>query len=291
MRSSPPLNRRGSGKGHQGKGGQRPDGDAPPTPAGSGGVHAALAALANPRPDRRAPCRNPATPADRLPHGTKVEVLEPDAIDRLLPMGAVHQGLAVRCAPLEPEDLLDACAPPRTGARCWCSTASPIPQNVGRDLPVGRSIWRARHRDAGPEIAPPLTGALAKAAAGAIEIVPHARVVNIARAIEELAEAGYVTVGLEGEADMSLAQALDDLRPPVIVLGAEGAGLARPGGEKRATCARAFPIAPHMESLNVSVAAAVALYEAGAAQGLMRLRLRAAAADEEDLLHGEETWR
>ncbi|KAF0179718.1 MAG: 23S rRNA (guanosine2251-2'-O)-methyltransferase [Alphaproteobacteria bacterium] len=257
MRSSPPLNRRGSGKGHQGKGGQRPDGDAADT-RWIWGVHAALAALANPARtvERLVASRNA---ADRLPHGTKVEVLEPDAIDRLLPMGAVHQGLAVRCAPLEPEDLLDTCTPP-DGRPVLVLDSVTDPQNVGAIF-RSAAAFGARAIVMQDRKSPPLTGALAKAAAGAIEIVPHARVVNIARAIEELAEAGYVTVGLEGEADMSLAQALDDLRPPVIVLGAEGAGL-RDLVAKTCDVRARIPIAPHMESLNVSVAAAVALYEA-----------------------------
>jgi 23S rRNA (guanosine2251-2'-O)-methyltransferase len=253
VRSSPPLNRRGQ----HAKGGQRPDGDGADT-RWIWGVHATLAALANPSRtiERLVASRNA---ADRLPRDTKADVLEPDAIDRLLPMGAVHQGLAVRCAPLEPEDLLDVCVP-LDGRPVLVLDSVTDPQNVGAIF-RSAAAFGARAIVMQDRKSPPLTGALAKAAAGAIEIVPHARVVNIARAIEELAEAGYVTVGLEGEADMSLAQALDDLRPPVIVLGAEGAGL-RDLVAKTCDVRARIPIAPHMESLNVSVAAAVALYEA-----------------------------
>lgn len=252
MRSSPPLNRRGQ----HAKAGHRQDGDSADT-RWIWGVHATLAALANPARtvERLVASRNA---ADRLPGGTKVEVLDPDAIDRLLPMGAVHQGLAVRCAPLEPEDLRDACTPP-DGRPVLVLDSVTDPQNVGAIF-RSAAAFGARAIVMQDRKSPQLTGALAKAAAGAIEIVPHTRVVNIARAIEELADAGYVTVGLEGEADMSLAQALDDLRPPVIVLGAEGAGL-RDLVAKTCDVRARIPIAPHMESLNVSVAAAVALYE------------------------------
>jgi 23S rRNA (guanosine2251-2'-O)-methyltransferase len=107
--------------------------------------------------------------------------------------------------------------------------------------------------------APPLTGALAKAAAGAIERVPEVRVVNIARAIEQLAEMGYRTIGLEGEARDTIAQAAAGAEQVALVLGAEGRGLRDLVAERCDQRAR-IPIAPEMESLNVSVAGAVALY-------------------------------
>jgi len=102
---------------------------------------------------------------------------------------------------------------------------------------------------------------LAKAAAGAIEIVPHVRVVNIGRAIETLRSFGYVTVALEGEAELALSAALDAKRAAVIVVGAEGKGL-RPGVAEACEKRARIEIAPAIESLNVSVAAAIALYEA-----------------------------
>ncbi|MBL8530989.1 MAG: 23S rRNA (guanosine(2251)-2'-O)-methyltransferase RlmB, partial [Hyphomonadaceae bacterium] len=95
----------------------------------------------------------------------------------------------------------------------------------------------------------------------AIEIVPHVRVVNLGRAAETLRALGYLTVALEGEADLMLAQALEDRRPAALVLGAEGKGL-RPGVAEACERRARIPIAPAMESLNVSAAAAIALYEA-----------------------------
>lgn len=274
MRSSPPLNRRGA----QGKPPGQQQGRGGPKTGSRGengeaetrwiwGVHATLAALANPvrKIERLVASRNA---AERLPPklagGASAEVLELDAIDRLLPAGAVHQGLAVRAPPLEPDDLLAICAP-LDGRPVLILDSVTDPQNVGAIF-RSAAAFGARAIVMQDRKSPPLTGSLAKAAAGAIEIVPHARVVNIARAVEELAQAGYVTVGLEGEADMSLARALDDLRPAAIVLGAEGKGL-RDLVAKSCDVRARIPIAPDMESLNVSVAAAVALYEAARRNG------------------------
>ena len=106
---------------------------------------------------------------------------------------------------------------------------------------------------------PPLTGALAKAAAGSIEIVTEVRVVNISRAIEQLAEMGYRTIGLEGEGGETVAHAAAGAEQVALVLGAEGKGLRDLVAERCQHRAR-IPIAPGMESLNVSVAGAVALY-------------------------------
>ena len=105
---------------------------------------------------------------------------------------------------------------------------------------------------------PPLSGALAKAAAGAIEVIPCVDVVNIARALEALKDLGYHCAGLAGEADTEIADFPG--APLALVMGAEGAGLRQ---LVAATCDRLYriPIAPGVESLNVSNAAAVSLYE------------------------------
>lgn len=242
MRSTPPLNRRGDREGV----------------GWIWGVHAVLAALANPRRrvERLVASRNA---AERLPDSARPEVLAPEAIDRLLPEGAVHQGLALKAAPLEDLALEETCLPP-DGRPVLILDGVTDPQNVGAMF-RSAAAFDARAIVLQDRKSPPLTGALAKAAAGAVELVPHVRVVNIARAIEDLAAGGYVTVGLDGEADMDLATALDDLRPAVIVLGAEGKGL-RDMVAKACDVRARIPIAPVMESLNVSAAAAVALYEA-----------------------------
>jgi 23S rRNA (guanosine2251-2'-O)-methyltransferase len=85
--------------------------------------------------------------------------------------------------------------------------------------------------------------------------------VNPGRAVETLRSLGYLTVGLEGETDLALSDALNDKRSVALVVGAEGKGL-RPGVAEACEKRARIPIAPTMESLNVSVAAAIALYEA-----------------------------
>jgi len=216
-----------------------------------------LAALANPerRIERLVATRNGAA---RLPEGAKPEIVEPDLLDRLLPQQAVHQGLALKAAPLEGLALEDACLPPDARPVVVLDQLTD-PQNVGA---VFRSAaaFGARALVLQDRNAPPLTGALAKAAVGAIEAVPHARVVNIARTLETLQEHGYLTLGLAGEAERTLAQAVEDTRPVALVVGAEGKGL-RPLVAARCEALARIPMAPAMESLNASVAAAIALYE------------------------------
>ncbi len=226
------------------------------------GVHAALAALNNPlrRVERVVATRNAAS---RLPEGAEPHILEPDAIDGMLPPGAVHQGIAVRAFPLEPVSLEAACTP-IDGRSVLILDGVTDPQNVGAAFRSaaafgGRAVILQDRKS------PPLTGVLAKAAAGAVELIPHVRVVNIGRTIETLRSFGYNTVALEGEAALSLADALTDQRPTAIVVGAEGKGL-RPGVAESCEKRARIPISATMESLNVSVAAAIALYETARAK-------------------------
>ena len=222
------------------------------------GVHASLAALANParQIERIVATRNGAA---HLPEGTEgVHILDPDAIDGMLPPGAVHQGLAVRASPLAPVELHQACSPP-DGRAVLVLDGVTDPQNVGAAFRVA-AAFGARALVLQDRKSPPLTGTLAKAAAGAVEIVPHVRVSNLSRALEELTAMGYATVGLDGAASDELSAVLGS-RPLALVVGAEGKGM-RPAVATACERLARIPIAPAMESLNVSVAAAVALYEA-----------------------------
>lgn len=221
-------------------------------------MHASLAALSNParRIERIVATRNAAA---RLPEGVDAQILDPAAIDGMLPPGAVHQGLAVRALPLEPLSLDAACAP--ADGRCVLLLDGVTdPQNVGAAF-RSAAAFGARAVILQDRKSPPLTGVLAKAAAGSIELVPHVRVVNLGRALEDLRAWGYLTVALEGESDVALNDALIDPRPVALALGAEGKGL-RPGVAEACEKRARIPIAASMESLNVSAAAAVALYEA-----------------------------
>lgn len=230
------------------------------------GVHASLAALANPRrkilkilASRNGAARLPAG----LPPGVEVQILDPSAMDGMLPPGAVHQGVAVRAEPLEPMELSHACAKP-DGRPVLMLDQVTDPQNVGAAFRCA-AAFNARAVILQDRKSPPLTGALAKAAAGAVDIVPHVRATNLSRALDDLAAMGYLTIGLAGEATLSLKQAMADSRPKAIVLGAEGKGLRELVGKTCHRLAR-IPISAEMESLNVSVAAAIALYEAASSQ-------------------------
>jgi len=229
------------------------------------GWHAVEAALGNPR--RAPPVRLLATPErgrqieaafGRFP---VLEIADNNLIARSLPQGASHQGVAMRAGELETVGLDEFAGGP--GAVVLMLDQVTDPQNVGAILRSAAAfgaqgvVLQDRH-------APRFTGALAKAAAGALDRVPVARVVNLSRALEQLSDAGWRAVGLSGEAEQPLSAVLD-ARPTVLVLGSEGEGLRRLVSEHCDELAR-IPMPGGFESLNVSAAAAVALYEAARAR-------------------------
>jgi len=227
------------------------------------GLHAVQAALANPhRKLGRAALtlRAIETLGSELLARVRVETLEPGAIDKLLPAGAVHQGAALEAWPLKSRDLNDILAESGTGGRRVVLVLDQLsdPHNVGAILRTAAAfgvtavVVQDRH-------APPQSGALAKAASGALDIIPYVEVVNIARALDQLAEQGFWRIALAGDGESTLAQAVPT-GDVALVLGSEGTGIRR---LVREHCeASAFiPISKTMESLNVSNAAAIALYE------------------------------
>ena len=143
------------------------------------------------------------------------------------------------------------------------------PHNVGAilrtvDAAGGDGVVRQSRRAA------PLDAAAAKASAGAVAWVRVAEVVNIARALEELKALNVWTVGLAGDAPQTY-DTVDLTLPTAIVLGAEGTGLRRLVRE-RCDLTVSIPMAGHVESLNVSVAAGVVLFEAVQAEENRRAR-------------------
>ena len=227
-----------------------------------------MAALANPA---RAPLRRLLATADALKAvmadprarkaiesaGLQPQVLDGGEIGRAIGQpGASHQGLALAAAPIEPVGL-DDLADPAEGVLVILDQVTD-PQNVGAIL-RSAAAFGARGVIVQDRHAPQLAGALVKAAAGALETVPVARVVNLARALERLSDLGWRAVGLSGAAEASLEQALDG-GPTVLVLGSEGDGMRRLVSEHCDALAR-IPMPGGFESLNVSTAAAIALYE------------------------------
>ncbi|HKC02756.1 MAG TPA: 23S rRNA (guanosine(2251)-2'-O)-methyltransferase RlmB [Sphingomicrobium sp.] len=224
------------------------------------GKHAVAAALDNPaRKVLRAWATREGADAMQFPKDVPVTLAEAPDLGRLVPSDAPHQGLVIEVEPLDDvwlDDLLVA-APDRAILLVLDQVTDP--HNVGAILRSAAAfgaiglVTQDRH-------SPPESGVVAKAASGALERVAWARVVNLARALEDIASAGFWRIGLTGDADTDLKDALGPARV-ALVLGAEGPGLRHNTREHCDALAR-LPIGEAVESLNVSNAAAVALYAA-----------------------------
>ena len=223
------------------------------------GRHAVAAALAN--PERRALklwATRDAAARMELPKDLTVMFADVADLGRLVPQDAPHQGLVLEVEPLE-DVFLDELLGSEGARPLLVLDQVTDPHNVGAILRSAAAfdaagiITQDRH-------SPPESGALARAASGALEVVPWVRVVNLARALDEVAEAGFWRVGLAGEAERTLADTLGQAKV-ALVLGAEGEGLRHNTVSHCDELAR-LPISGKVESLNVSNAAAIALYAA-----------------------------
>lgn len=223
------------------------------------GRHAVEAALKNPERAHRklwATQEGIASLDGELPPDFPVEYAQPADLARLVARDAPHQGLVLDCEPLPDLHLADVLDHDRDHPVLFLDQVTD-PHNVGAILRSAAAFGAAaivtqdRH-------APPESGALAKSASGALELVPWVRVVNLARALDEAADAGYWRIGLDGDAESTLAEALP-AGPIALVLGAEGEGI-RHNVMQHCDAQARLPIGDAMESLNVSNAAAIALY-------------------------------
>ncbi len=242
------------------------------------GWHAVRAALANPA---RTIVRARATPEaqKRLEaeargnleaRGVTLDSASRAELDALLPAGTVHQGLVLEVRPLTPPALADWLD--RIGLGEAADTRDPAdpravlvaldqvsdPHNVGAVLRSAAAfgalaVLAPRHGQA------PETGALAKAASGALDVIPYIDAGNLTRGLGLLKQRGFWILGLAGDAGADLAAA-DPGGPLVLVLGGEGKGLRRLTREACDLMA-ALPTRPPIDQLNISNAAAVALYE------------------------------
>ena len=224
------------------------------------GKHAVAAALDNPaRRVLKAWATRDAASFMQFPKDLPVTFADVADLARLVPGDAPHQGVVIETEPLEDIWLGDMLAEAPERAVLLVLDQVTDPHNVGAILRSAAAfgavgiVTQDRH-------SPPEGGALAKAASGALERVPWARVVNLARALDEIAEAGFWRIGLAGEAKMDLKEALGPARV-ALVLGAEGPGM-RPNTREHCDAIARLPITNAVESLNVSNAAAVALYAA-----------------------------
>ncbi len=229
------------------------------------GRHAVEAALANPaRRFRKIWATHEALAELDMPEGLPVEIAGVQDLARHVPHDAPHQGIVAEVEPLEDiaiEDLLDGAA---DGRPLVVLDQVTDPHNAGAIMRSAVAfdalgiVTQDRH-------APPESGALAKAASGALEILPWCRVVNLSRALDQMADAGFWRIGLAGETDMTIGEALGPAKV-ALVLGAEGEGL-RPNVAQHCDALARLPISDRMESLNVSNAAAIALYAAREGNG------------------------
>src|SRR6201996_1341404 len=230
------------------------------------GWHTVTAALAN--PERRIRklllTENAARRLadDKIETRVTPEIVRPSEIDHRLGPDAVHQGLLAEADPLPSPDI-DTLA--QQGIVLVLDQITD-PHNVGAILrsaaafAVKAIVTTARH-------SPEATGVLAKSASGALELVPFVTVQNLARALTELNDIGFQTVGLDSEGSDDLAAI--DLRAPVaLVLGAEGKGLRQLTRDTCSVVAR-LDMPGEIKSLNVSNAAVLALYIGASRLGLM----------------------
>jgi 23S rRNA (guanosine2251-2'-O)-methyltransferase len=192
--------------------------------------------------------------------GLPIQFAEVADLARFVPKDVPHQGIVCEVAPLEDLWLADVLNNDTGDTRPLIVLDQVTdPHNVGAIFRSAAAFGAAavvtqdRH-------APAETGSLAKAASGALELVPWIRVVNLARALEEIAEFGYWRIALDGSAEADLSDALVIGRN-ALILGAEGDGIRHNVMEHCDQIAK-LPINAAMESLNVSNAAAIALYAA-----------------------------
>lgn len=224
------------------------------------GIHPVIAALQNPkrRVQRIITTEQSLGEIKRVLKNNhpKPQVVQIKEFEKLLERGAVHQGVAIEVETLPAYDLQRV---PGFGEKpVLVLDQVTDPHNVGAMLrscaafDVAAIITQDRH-------SPNVTGTLAKAASGALEIVPMVHVTNISKTLDELKQAGYWVAGLDGSTKLSFREAKLSHKT-AIVMGAEGKGLRRLVAEHCDVLVK-LPMSSHMESLNVSNAAAIALYE------------------------------
>ena len=246
--------KRRSGSGHEG---------------GSGwiwGAHACKAALANPRRTiHEILLTEHSAVRYTLPQSAPPpKIVLPNVLDKAVPRDAVHQGIALKAAPLEWPDI-EAIADEEGDGLILVLDQITDPHNVGAMLRLC-SAFGVRALVMQTRKAPPLSGALAKVAVGCLETVPVCLETNIANTLQNLQRIGWMVTGLAGETETELKDAVSGGGKHVIVMGAEGPGLRE---RVRKTCDQLAKI-PMMseavpgqaESLNVATAAGIALYEA-----------------------------
>ena len=221
------------------------------------GRHAIEAALDNPRRlIKKISITREALATLEIPDDIAVVICDVADLGRVIPRDAPHQGMVADVDPL-PDIWLGDILDQQSDRPLLLLDQVTDPHNVGAILRSAAAfdaaaiITQDRH-------APPESGVVAKSASGALEIVPWVRVVNLSRALDDIAAAGYWRIGLDGDAADELESAMGTGKI-ALVMGAEGEGLRQNVAAHCDTLAR-LPMSSKMESLNVSNAAAISLY-------------------------------
>jgi len=227
------------------------------------GRHAVFAALDNPeRALRKLHVTHATAKTILIPPGLTVQYGDDHDLGRLVPADAPHQGFVLEVEPLDSAwlgDILAGAIADNDNRPLIILDQVTDPHNVGAIMRSALA-FNARAIITQDRHSPSETGTLARSASGALEHLPWCRVVNLARALDDIGDAGFWRIGLDGEAEADLETALANTRP-ALVMGAEGEGLRHLTRQSCDQMAR-LPISAAMESLNVSNAAAIALYAA-----------------------------
>lgn len=240
--------------------------DTAQTPLWLYGYHAVLAAIRNPRraKDRLLTTAEGASKIRRDAPDAAPEIVDRSAIEKLLPRAAVHQGIALSVQPIEPATLEQILEEAATDAVVLVLDQVTDPQNIGAALrnaaAFGASavVLTTRHSTSAE-------ATLAKAASGALDVIPIARATNLARALDQLKDAEFWCIGLADTATDRLDAAPFGGRV-ALIMGAEGSGLRRLT-RKHCDMLVSLPTQPPITSINIAAAAAVALYEISRQRG------------------------
>lgn len=226
------------------------------------GRHAVISALKNPRRkiQKLLISAENRIEVEKAAPQVSATVIDKKDFAKFLPGDAVHQGFALYCSRLETCDISDLIALAKNKKRCCILILDQVtdPQNIGAII-RSCAAFETLGLIVQDKNSPLESGAMDKAAAGTVEFVPVARVTNLSRTIETLKENGFWVIGMDGYADTTIDKINKDGKV-AVVMGSEGKGLRRLVQENCDSSVK-LPISPQVESLNVSTAAAIALYE------------------------------
>ena len=226
------------------------------------GRHAVLSALKNPRRkvSKLLCTKENAEEIRRTAPDIPLQTVERKEIDKLLPTEAVHQGFALFCSELPPVAIEDIITMAENQENCHVLILDQVtdPQNIGAIIrsAVAFNTLALIVQD---KNSPTETGSMAKASAGMIEFLPICRVTNLSRALEQLKDAGFWTIGMDGYAQTTVDK-LKKGGKNAIIMGSEGKGMRRLV-EENCDITVKLPMNKEVESLNVATAAAIMLYE------------------------------